>query len=102
MEKEPTLDRQFMEILGTGNVYFQPPESIKLRYPCIVYAKDGYKMQQADNKNYIISQKYSVTVIYEDPDENISKRILEHFSKCSFDRTYKADNLYHDNLILYY
>lgn len=102
MEKEPTLDDEFKEILGTENVYFQPPESIKMSYPCIVYAKDGYKIQQADNKNYVISQKYSITVIYEDPDEDISKRILEHFGKCSFNRTYNADNLYHDSLTLYY
>ena len=102
MEKELTLDDEFMAILGTGNVYFQPPESLRLQYPCIVYFKLGFKTQQADNKNYVVTQKYDVIVIYDDPDEDISKRMLEHFQKISFNTSYTADNLYHDKLTLYY
>lgn len=102
MEKELTLDNEFMAILGTENVYFQPPESLRLQYPCIVYFKDGFQTQQADNKNYVIAQKYDVTVIYDDPDEDISKRLLEHFQKISFKTSYRADNLYHDKLTLYF
>ena len=28
------------EILESRNVYFQPPESVKMKYPAIVYALD--------------------------------------------------------------
>lgn len=102
MEKRLNLEDELAEILGTDNVYFQPPESVKLKYPCIIYAKAGIKGQQADNRNYILSQQYDITVIYRDPDEDISKRILEHFQRCSMGKTYKADGLYHDTLTIYY
>lgn len=102
MEKGPTLDDELMAILGTENVYFQPPESLELDYPCIVYSKAGIRTQSANNKHYIFNQRYDVTVIYEDPDEDISMRLLEHFSQISFGRTFVSDNLYHDTLTLYY
>ncbi len=102
MEKRLQLEKELIEILGTDNVIFQPSGSSRLSYPCILYSRAGYKTEQADNRNYTICQKYDITVIYKDPDESISKRILEHFEMCSSGRTYKADNLYHDTLTLYY
>lgn len=102
MEKRLQLEDELAEILGTDNVIFQPSGSTRLTYPCILYEKSGFKSQQADNRNYLVTQKYDITVIYKDPDESITKRILEHFEKCSFDRTYKAENLYHDTLTIYY
>lgn len=32
------------EILESRNVYFQPPESVKMKYPAIVYALDDIEM----------------------------------------------------------
>lgn len=102
MEKRLQLENELAEILGTDNVVFQPSGSTRLKYPCILYEKAGFHTQQADNRNYKITQKYDITVIYKDPDESIARRILEHFEKCSHNRTYKADNLYHDSLTIYY
>ena len=102
MERRLQLEDKLAEILGTDNVIFQPSGTTRLSYPCVLYSKSGVKTQQADNHNYLLHQRYDITVIYKDPDETISKRILEHFEKCSFDRTYKSDNLYHDTLTIYY
>jgi hypothetical protein len=102
MEKRLQLENELIEILGTDNVIFQASGSTRLTYPCILYSRAGFATKQADNHNYVIQQKYEITVIYKDPDETISKRILEHFKLCSPGRTYKADNLYHDTLTLYY
>ena len=30
------------------NVYFQPPETIKIKYPCIIYSLDDYDTRFAD------------------------------------------------------
>jgi len=102
MEKRLQLQQELEEILGTDNVYFQPPENVKLSYPCIIYAKASPRLQRADNRVYRYTQRYDVTVIYDDPDMDLSQRLVSHFPMCTLDRPYKADNLYHDSITLYY
>lgn len=102
MDKRLQLQSELEEILGTENVYFQPPESVKLDYPCIIYSKGTPDIKHADNKCYIFTQCYNVTVIYDDPDMEITKDLLGHFLMCSPGRSFSVDNLYHDTLTLYY
>ena len=90
-----------VEILGSGNVYFQPPESIKLNYPCIIYNKSNLDIQFGDNKPYVKNQRYSITVIDKNPDSDIPNRLSE-LPMCTFERAYKADNLNHYIFNLYY
>lgn len=102
MVKRLQLHDELVEILGTDNVYFQPPENVKLKYPCIVYKRSNPNTEYADNKVYTYKQGYDITVIYDDPDMSIGKDILMHFQYCKMGTTYTADNLYHDPLTLYY
>lgn len=88
-------------ILGSRNVYFEPPETIKMKYPCIVYTLDDIYSIHADNISYNNTKSYSITVISKDPDNDIAEKILE-LDKCSFDRRYTSDNLIHDVLTLYF
>ena len=39
-ERRLELHEILCTILGSRNVYFQPPESIKMNYPAIVYGLD--------------------------------------------------------------
>ena len=51
----------FLEkILESRNVYFQPPESVKMKYPAIVYALDDIENVHADNGVYSSHRHYSV------------------------------------------
>lgn len=34
------LSKLLREILDSDNVYFQPPESLKMNYPAIVYSRE--------------------------------------------------------------
>ena len=107
IEHRLSLHQELIEILGTQNeaksrVYYQPPESIKMEYPAIVYRKDGGRIFRANNKAYLGKQQYQVMVIDSDPDSAICHQILTHFMLCEYDRSYTADNLYHDVLTLYY
>lgn len=97
------LDLQSMleKLLGTRNVYFQPPESLILKYPCIVYKLSKSDHVYADNKIYIHGTKYSVTVIDKNPDSEIVKKICD-LPCCSFDRFYTSDNLNHTTFTLYW
>jgi hypothetical protein len=91
------LDLQsiLVDILGTNHVYFQPPPSIQMSYPCIVYKRDDESTDFADNKPYSMRRRYQVTVIDRDPDTEITKKVAE-LPSCVYDRFYAADNLNHD------
>lgn len=82
-------------------VYFQPPPSVKLVYPCIVYMLDKIDTSHADDKPYVNTKSYQVTIIDKDPDSEIPDMFLE-MPLCSFDRSYTADNLNHWVFSLFY
>jgi hypothetical protein len=88
-------------ILGSTNVYFQPPESISLKYPCIIYNRDYIKTEYANNSPYTLGKRYSVTVIDKNPDSVIPDKIAA-MPKCTFERHFTADNLNHDIFNLYF
>lgn len=89
-------------MLGSKNVYFQPPESLKLTYPCIVYSVEDIDTLKANDRNYRMINKYELTIIDRDPDTEIHYRILGNYQMCRFDRAFVSDNLYHKVLSLYY
>lgn len=97
-----TLHEELCDILGNTNCYFQPPESLKLKFPCIVYTRYRIVARQADNKNYNRYNQYTVTFITKDPDSDIPNDILDHFTTCRMDRQFTTDNLYHNVFTLYY
>lgn len=94
------LDDKFREILGTGNVYFNPPESVKMKYDAIRYTRKKIESRFANNSAYMQNDCYEVIAIYRDPDSDLPKKILQ-LPMCSHDRQYVADNLYHDVFTIY-
>ena len=91
MERQE-LSRRFKII--APNVYFQPPASKKIDYPCIIYKPEDIHTAHADNRLYAMKPKYTATVIDKDPDSEIPFKLIE-FPLCGFDRYYVADNLHH-------
>lgn len=89
------------DILGSGYVYFQPPPSINLVYPCIIYSRTDFNIRFANNNVYSLKKEYTITVIDTDPDSAIPDQIAL-LPTCIFDRHYAADNLNHDVFRIYY
>lgn len=89
------------QLLGSRNVYFQPPESIKLKYPAIVYSRSDIRNNFADNSVYNQTKAYQIIVIDANPDSKIVDKVAA-LSLCSFDRHYTSENLNHDVFTLYY
>lgn len=83
------------ELLGSRNVYFQPPSSVLMKYPAIVYTIDDFDNAHANNGVYSQAIVYSVTVIDRDPESKVTEKI-SRLPKCRFDRRYIANNLTHD------
>lgn len=95
------LHSLFENLLGSKNVYFQPPESKKMQYDAIRYCRKNIENRFANDSVYKQNNAYEVIVIYEDPDSEIPKKISK-LPMCIFDRHYTADNLNHDVFTLYY
>lgn len=102
MGRRLKLQTELEELLGTRNVYFQPPESKKLQYDCIIYSRSNIASEKANNKNYINTDRYDVMFLSRDPDSEMPYKILNHFEYCTYGRHYVADNIYHDVFTLYY
>lgn len=97
------LDLQDMleNILGSRNVYYQPPSSVQMAYPAIVYSRSEIDNSHADNSVYKQSNVYEIIVIDEDPDSDVVVEISK-LPRCRYDRHYVSDNLNHDVFTLYY
>ena len=89
------------DILGTRNVYYQPPESVKMTYPAIVYSRNRIENTFANDNVYSQNHSYQVMVIDKDPDSEIVERVSK-LPLCSFDRHFISDNLNHDSFTLYF
>lgn len=101
MEHRLELHNLLCDILETTNVYFQPPASVQMNYPAIVYSRSNINKTFADNVTYRQTCLYQVTVIDYDPDSEIVNKVSA-LPKCRFDRHFTKDNLNHDVFTLYY
>lgn len=102
MEKRIRLGKKLRALLGNTNVYYQPPESTKIKYPAIMYSLDAIEINHADDIKYAKRKRYSVILIDYDVDSGYVEKILDAFEYCSFDRFYVADNLNHWAFTLFY
>lgn len=89
------------EILGSNHCYYQPPETVKLVYPCIIYELDTFHVNHANNRPYNSKKRYSITLIDKKVDSPIIDK-LQGLPLCKFDRHYTASNLNHYLFNIYY
>lgn len=101
MDRRLELQELLEHILGSSNVYFQPPATVKMNYPAIVYNRDAQDSKFAGNLPYSLTKRYEVTVIDRDPDSYIPDRVAA-LPMSSFSRHFVVDNLNHDIYALYF
>ena len=100
-EKRIELQQIFEEILGSRNVYFQPPSNVRLKYPCIVYTRLGLDPIRADNSIHRLTTEYEVVVIDPSPNSPYIYKII-NLPMCRHTSHYEQDNLNHDAFQIYY
>lgn len=94
--------QSFLEsLLGSKEVYFQKPESKKMKYPAIKYSLNGFDMKRANDGTYLSMGRYSIILMDLDPDSEFVKK-LNDIQYCSFDRFYPVDGLNHWSFTLYW
>lgn len=101
MVRRLKLHEVLCEVLGSKNVYFNPPESVTMNYPAIVYSRKNIDNYYADNGVYGQANAYEITVIDGDPDSEIVGKVSK-LPACRFDRHFVSDNLNHDTFTLYF
>ena len=101
MSRRIKLHYILVDILDSNYVYFQPPESIKMNYPCIIYSRSRIDAKYANNKLYLGRDRYQIITVDKNPDNTLSEEILK-LPLSSFDRQYTKDNLNHDVCTLYF
>ena len=102
MTSRSKLHEELCKLLGTRNVYFQPPESVRMQYDAIRYSLAGKDLKRANNRIYRNTNQYDGVVITTNSDSNIPDTLLNHFEMISFGKPYTADNLHHYPFTLYY
>lgn len=101
MIRREELQTLLENILGSRNVYFQPPSTVRMQYPAIVYrlgdigTRTNFSRADANDEIYNIRKVYAVTVIDSNPDSLIPDRIQFDLKYCSFAQAFTADNLNH-------
>lgn len=102
MGERDQLSLIFRKVLGSSNVYFQPPPSVRMDYPCIVYERSIDNVTYADNTIYRHTRRYNVTVIDFDPDTRIPDDLLIALPMTKHIISFVKDNLNHYVYQIYY
>lgn len=102
MKTRLELHEELCSLLGSRNVYFQPPENVKIHYPAIIYSLDTPEMQYADNLVYQRFKRYRVLIVAKDPEFGLADVFYKHFEYCRQERPYSAENLNHWPFALFY
>ena len=99
MDRRLKLDTELREVLqdslGYVNIYFQPPESVKMKYDCIRYKKNTMTVLRANDQTYRTRDTYEIIIISRDVDSELPKAFQKRFPTATPGRYYMADNLHH-------
>ena len=101
MDQRIKLQNKLENLLDSKNVYYQPPENLKMEYPAIRYSKSDEEDIYANNIKYLSMSVYDLVVIDKKPDNPVIKKLLE-LPYSEFDRHYVADGLNHDIIRIFY
>ena len=102
MNKRLELHEKLCELVGNTNVYFQPPETVKLSYPCVIYNIGVGNAKRADDTVYNYVNSYEVIFIFKNPNLEILEQVITTIPMSSVSRCYIADNLNHYAFKIYY
>lgn len=95
------LNQILKNLLGSDYVYFQPPASLKIEHPCVIYRRTNIDTIFANDNPYVTNKQYQITVVDANPDSLIPDKIGK-LPKCLFDRHFTADSFNHDVYNIYF
>ena len=88
-----TLKNEWEAAFGI-KIYYEPPESIKLTYPCAIMSRGNIQFADANNYKYLKTVRYSLTYITKTINDPLADTIAEYDHMVHGD-SYTSDHLYH-------
>lgn len=85
----------------SGRAYFQPAANFRMVYPAIVYSIDSDNSRFASNFRYTQFDRYTATLITQDPDDPIRQKLLE-LPMTSQETEFVTEDLYHYQFTIFY
>lgn len=95
MKTRTEMQSMLEEVLGSSNVYFQPPSNTSIKYPCIVYSFERFNINHADNQPYIVTGRWHIHHMYKNPKNDLKEKFL-YVPFCTFDRRIVTEGVYND------
>ena len=83
------------------NVYFTPPEDIKINYPACIVTREELDIHRANNNVYKVSVGYKLVYVSKSEADDIIIKILNNFNHSDFRTEYKVNGLYHKVFVVY-
>lgn len=99
-ERRTKLSEMLHLVLGSENVYFQPPENQKIEYPAIIYNLEKENVRRANNRRYFTCDRYQIKFIRKQFESDVTDKLLD-LPYCEHTREYKYADLYHDVYSIY-
>lgn len=94
------LHHQLEQSFGV-KAYYQPPESMKLTYPCVVYSFETFNTRNANNMPFVINERYKVSYLHKNVDDSRCKAVLRDFDKITHTQHYVTNGVYNDIYYIY-
>lgn len=85
-----------------AKVYYQPPSSLSIVYPCMIYKDAPSHINRASDGLYRYVRCYELSYISKSPNMEISKEILSRFNYSKMNSSYVSDGLIHSIFTIYY
>ena len=101
-ERRLDFDAELRALLATSNTYYEPPANVRLQYPCVVYQRSNIHDTRANDGHYTRRLQFQVTTISLNPDDEWPQMILDYFPYARFNRSFNADGLNHNVILIYY
>lgn len=101
MSSRNELQGKLEELLKSKHVYYNPPSTLKMEYPCIRYSLKVIKSRFANSAPYSLLPCYELIVIAKESDHEVIKDLMM-LPYCTHVNHYKADNLNHDVLTIHW
>ena len=101
MDRRHKLHEELVS-LGAKKTLFQPPPSVQLEYPAIIYTIKSTYTTNADNRVYTGHRFYQIELIDPDPDTSLIDSLLNKFKMIKHVNNFKTSNLNHNVFDLYY
>lgn len=99
MTNRLTLQHKLEEILGSDNVYYNPPESQKMNFPAIVYNLSDIRQVHADNRKYVDFTSYKITIVSKKVDHPAIRGVLD-LPMTKFSTNFTKNGYYHTVIFL--